>query len=387
MSNKSVNLKLLQIQIKLFIATILIGLLLFVIISSKAKAYSNDDGKGNRRNMFYVQVINYALPMVRVNTFDEGDMAENEFSLKDKVLKVVGIDSNNPMSILGKEVACIKEYSSDIEVAENSNEIEKVDIAVNPFNLNESSINKNGDAKTQVPPSTNTGSSNSETSGNINVVVDNPNIKKAIDVGKPVVFIYHTHTTEGYGVNDVDTMDANKSVVAVGDVIAKELESKYGISVIHDKTVHDAQSYNLAYTRSRATVDSYIKKYGDFRLMIDIHRDSVKDRKYVVKTMNGQNVARYMFVMDKNNSHYKQNLALVNKMVGISEKLFPGYIRDARNGKGIYAYNSGTGHFNQDKGQSSILIEVGSHVNTPQEAIASAPYLARILAECLNGKN
>lgn len=387
MNNKSANLKLLQMQIKLFITMILIGLLLFVIISSKAKAYSKDDSKGNRRNMFYMQVINYAVPMVKVNTFDEGDMVENEFSIKDEVLKGVGIDSKNPMSILGKEVACIKEYHSGALDVDNSEKIKSIDVALKPFTLNEDAVNKNLQQGNTIPSTNNTEKTGDENLTNINVKPDAPNLAKPSNTGKPEIFIYHTHTSEGYGPGNGDTTDKSKNVCAVGTAMEKELTSKYGVSVIHDMTIHDAQSYNLSYSRSRETIDKYLKQYGNFKLLIDIHRDEVANRSAVTTKINGENVARFMFVMDKTNSHYNQNLGLVNKMIGISEKLFPGYIRNGKDGKGMYAYNSGKGHFNQDKGSNSILIEVGSEVTTPSEAISAGKYLARIIAEGLYGKN
>jgi len=385
MSNKSTNFSLIQIKIKLLIMILFVGVLLSLVISSTVMALS--ESKGNRRNMFYVQLLNYTLPMVKVSTFDEGDMAENEFSLKGEALKLAGIDNKNPMSILGREVACIKEYYNGAENVEDNEGIKSIDVALKPFNLSEAAVNKNDPQQGLNPTNTNTGNTGTDTIPSITVKPTTPTVVKPSNSGKPEVFIYHTHTTEGYGPGNGDTTDVNKSVCAVGTAMEKELESKYGISVVHDMTVHDAQAYNASYKRSGATIDKYLKQYGNFRLIIDIHRDEVNKRSSVTTKINGEDVARFMFVIDKTNAHYKQNLALVNKMVGISEKLFPGYIRNAKDGKGIYAYNSGNSHFNQDKGTNSVLIEVGSEVSTPSEAVAAGKYLARIVAEGLNGKN
>jgi len=386
MINKSTNFSLIQIKIKLLITILFVGVLLSLVISSTVMALS--ESKGNRRNMFYVQLLNYTLPMVKVSTFDEGDMAENEFSLKSEALKLAGIDNKNPMSILGREVACIKEYYNGAENVDSNEEIKSIDVALKPFNLSEASVNKNDPQQGLSPTDTNTnpGNTGSDPIPSITVNPSAPTAVKPNSNGKPEVFIYHTHTTEGYGTSK-DVTDPNKNVCAVGIAMEKELESKYGISVIHDMTIHDAPAYNASYKRSGATIDKYLKQYGNFRLIIDIHRDEVNKRSSVTTKINGEDVARFMFVVDKSNAHYKQNLALVNKMVGISEKLFPGYIRSAKDGKGIYAYNSGNSHFNQDKGTNSVLIEVGSEVSTPSEAAAAGKYLARIVAEGLNGKN
>ena len=97
------------------------------------------------------------------------------------------------------------------------------------------------------------------------------------------MLIYHSHTTEAYLASDKDTTkntfnaDETKNVVAVGDVIAEELENKYGISVIHDKTVNNVPDYNSSYKNSGVILDKYLKKYGDFDLIIDLHRDGVPE--------------------------------------------------------------------------------------------------------------
>ena len=122
-------------------------------------------------------------------------------------------------------------------------------------------------------------------------------MKKTLNNAKPEVLIYHSHTSEAYRTSDKDTSktssssDQTKNVCAVGDVIAEELEKNYGIAVIHDKTVHDKGDYNGAYKKSGVTLDKYLKEYGNFKLIIDLHRDSV-DKNAVTTKINGENVAQ-----------------------------------------------------------------------------------------------
>lgn len=80
----------------------------------------------------------------------------------------------------------------------------------------------------------------------------------------------------------------------------------------------------------------------------------------------------------KKNPHFNKNNNMANNIMNTSNKLFPGFC------KGIYYYNYGTRYFNQDKSNNAVLIEVGADINTTGEAKASAKYLARIIAECLN---
>ena len=72
------------------------------------------------------------------------------------------------------------------------------------------------------------------------------------------------------------TDDATRSVVRVGDEIAAVLSS-YGISVLHDRTLHDSPSCNGAYARSLTSIEGYLEKYPSLSFVLDVHRDAVQD--------------------------------------------------------------------------------------------------------------
>ena len=68
----------------------------------------------------------------------------------------------------------------------------------------------------------------------------------------PQVLIVHTHGSEAYtmpageeyaATGSFRTDDATRSVVRVGDEIAAVLSS-YGISVLHDRTLHETRHWN-----------------------------------------------------------------------------------------------------------------------------------------------
>lgn len=332
-----------------FIASIVL------IIPFAAKATS--DGEVSRENTFYIQVLNNAMPIVKTSVFNEEDLAEGGFSIKKEVLSVFNIDLKNPLALVLREIPSM--YQEGEEDTGKS-------VIFNPFKLSEKSVSINQNQKLDLPDKT--------------VGVYNPKLKKTLNKAKPEVLIYHTHTTESFAGIGKDSLDADKNVCAAGDALAKELEENYGISVIHDKTVHNAASYTESYARSGPTVDKYLKKYGDFKLIIDLHRDSVTDKKAVTTRMNGQDVSKIMFVMAKKNPRYQKNLAVVNNLIQISNSLFPGYCR------GIYDYNYGTKYFHQNKSDNAVLIELGSYINNIQEAKESTKYLGRIIAEHINGK-
>ncbi|WP_051542033.1 stage II sporulation protein P [Clostridium lundense] len=342
-------------NILIFILTIAITF--FVILPFVVKA--NSSGEGSRENMFYVQVLNNGMSLIKATVFSEEDMAENSFSMEKSIFKFFNVNTSKPAALIGKEIACLnmQESGEDTDIP--------ADIIFNPFKLNDKSVNVDNSSTENLPNKT--------------VVVHDPKLKKKLNKSKPEVFIYHTHTTETYKPENKETLDETKNVCAVGDALASELENNYGISVIHDKTVHDATAYTQSYQRAGVTVDKYLKKYGNFKLIIDLHRDSV-DKSAVTAKLNGENVAKFMFVMARKNPHFKNNMEHVNEMVKISDKLYPGFCR------GVLYRNIGISYYNQNKSNNAVLIEWGSNNNTLDEAKNSAKYLARIIGEHLNGK-
>ena len=353
------------------IFTLLIIFLLSLILPKSAKGYS----EGKYQNYFYVKVINNTLSIIRSSNTEE-QYTNSENNIKFAALSFLGIDILNPISIITKEVAYLNknEISTDTNVNNASNEGKDLKTFIlNPFNLEEKQVSKS-DSKSEA----------------VNQVANlyNPNLKKTLDNAKPEVLIYHSHTSEAYRTSDNDTaktsstMDQTKNVCAVGDVIAEELEKNYGIAVIHDKTVHDKGDYNGAYKKSGVTLDKYLKEYGDFKLIIDLHRDDV-DKSAVTTKINGTNVARFMFVVTEKNPKYAKQKKLIDSMIGISNKLFPELLRS----KSIYAYEWGIGYYNQNRSDNAVLVEVGSNSNTIDEVKNTGKYLARIIAEQINGKS
>ncbi|ANP69505.1 stage II sporulation protein P [Clostridium tyrobutyricum] len=342
---------------KFEICTLIISLIFVIILPYLVEAGNNNNKI--RGNMFYVQVLNYAMPAVKATSFSEDDMAESSFLSNSFPLNIFNINTRNPLSILGKEAAFLGiNTSSEIN---NSN--------IDEFKLDNKQIAKNGD-------NSNLSRGNNSNSPADKVSVFDPSLKRKMNKEKPDVLIYHTHTTESYKPGDPNSFDDTQNVVSVGDKLISEL-NKYGISGINDRTVHDAEAYNRSYDRSAITLGKYLKKYGDFKLIIDIHRDSIEDKNAVTMNINGESIANYMMVMSRNNPHFSKNMALANQILQVSNQLYPGFA------KGVLYYNHGIRNFNQGMSNNAILIEVGSDINTTTEAQASMKYLARIIAQVI----
>ena len=97
----------------------------------------------------------------------------------------------------------------------------------------------------------------------------------------PTVLIIHTHATETYADEAIEysgtyrTLQEQYNMLSIGDEIARVLE-RGGVTVLHDRTLHDYPDYNNAYAAARTTVQAYLEQYPSIRLVLDIHRDALE---------------------------------------------------------------------------------------------------------------
>lgn len=208
------------------------------------------------------------------------------------------------------------------------------------------------------------------------------------------VLIMHTHTTESYEPCDRDyydvnytarTLDEEYNMVKVGNMIAKTL-SENNIGVVHDTTVHDYPSYNGSYERSAETVEKWLKKYPSIKVVLDIHRDAIERtvsgetvRVKPVVEIDGQKAAQLMIIagcddgsMDMPN--WKENLRLAAALQNQLETDSKGITRPV-----MFCYR----RYNQNLTTGSLLVEVGGHANSLDEAVYSGKLLGESLAELL----
>lgn len=309
----------------------------------------------------YVQLLNIGLPVVENEVYDEGSYSENKLSISNVCFEALGIKDITYEKILSRELSLFGTIYTEDEtyVYKDKDDVDNM-LAYNPFKVSEDSVSK------ETKPNDSTDS-----------LIYNPALKKTLDNSKPEVLIYHTHTSENYDANSPDSLNEETNVVGVGDVLENELRDNYGISVIHDKTNH-CESYDDSYKRSAETVDYYLKEYGDFKIIIDLHRDSVDNKAATTTEVYGMSAARIMFVNAKNSTRYEKNKELTEKIFNKTEELFPGLTRK------IFTYNRGKYAFNQSKSDGCVLFEIGSHTNTPEECKVTAECMARVIAEILN---
>ncbi|MBQ9915494.1 MAG: stage II sporulation protein P [Clostridia bacterium] len=202
--------------------------------------------------------------------------------------------------------------------------------------------------------------------------------------GAPRVLIVHTHTSEAYAESpNSRSEDNNKNVVAVGKEIKKALEKK-GIGVIHDTTQNDNPSYNQSYTKALSVIEKNLAAYPTLEVVLDIHRDYIKRDdgtllKPTITTKSGEKAAQIMFVMGTDSMglyhpNWRHNLAFSAQIQKHLQDTVPGLCR---------SINIRTERFNQHATKGSMIIEVGTGVNTIEEAKLSGKYAGEAIGDVL----
>lgn len=216
--------------------------------------------------------------------------------------------------------------------------------------------------------------------------------KLEIKSDKPSILIYHTHTSETYVTLDVGwypssfssrSSDCGQNMARVGDAITQELE-KAGYNVIHDKTIYDT-SYNGSYQRSRAQVEMYLELYPSIAITLDVHRDALttNNEQTIIKPVaevNGKKAAQIMLIAGREGNtitsfpNWENNLKFAVQIQNKMNEMYPEVMRPL-----FHCYRM----YNMDLTPNSLLVEVGTHGNTLEEAVYSGTLLGKALSEML----
>ncbi len=210
---------------------------------------------------------------------------------------------------------------------------------------------------------------------------------------EPAVLIIHTHASESYTKTagqdyaqtaEYRTLDTEYNMVALGDRLTQLLEQA-GISVLHDRQIHDYPSYNNSYTNARQSAQAYLKQYPSIQVVLDLHRDAVLDSDgsqfAPTVTAGGERIAKLMLVVGTNASgmhhpNWQENLAAALKLQVLLESQVPGITRPVL----LRAQR-----FNHDLADGAMIVEIGAAGNTLQEAMAAVPCLAQALISLMHG--
>lgn len=207
------------------------------------------------------------------------------------------------------------------------------------------------------------------------------------NTSEPQVLIMHTHATECFHPTDTDWYDPNwptrstditNNIVAVGKVLADTLNAA-GIVTLQDATLHDYPSYNGSYDRSKVTVESYLAKYPSIKIVLDVHRDAIEKedgtRIRPVVELDGVRYAQMMIICGADNGkmnmpNFRQNLKFAGSL---QQQLSANWQNLAR--PVLFDYRN----YNQQLTTGSLLVEIGGHANTLEQAKASAALLGQAI--------
>lgn len=211
----------------------------------------------------------------------------------------------------------------------------------------------------------------------------------------PQVLILHTHGSEGYTPapgeevvwsGNYRTTDTRYNVVRVGDEIARVL-GEAGISVLHDRTLYDYPSYNEAYDRSLAAVQTYLAQYPSIQFVLDVHRDAIEDAEgnqyKVVSAVEEGTAAQMTLVVGSDGSglthpNWMDNLRLAVALQEETLREYPTLMRP------MLLRNS---RYNQHVAPGALLLEVGAAGNAPEEAVLAGQLFAQRMAEVLQARS
>ena len=188
------------------------------------------------------------------------------------------------------------------------------------------------------------------------------------------VAIYCTHTDESYvPTSGTESKNGGGDILEVAETMVEALESR-GVKVIHSENIHDPHDAN-AYQRSRKTASELLQ--GAPAAIIDVHRDGIPDPDYYATEIDGEPATQIRLVVGRQNQNSEANIEFAEKMKQYYDEVKPGLI------KSIYMAK---GNYNQDLAPHSILLEIGTHTNSLEQAKVGAENFAEVLPEFLGIK-
>ncbi|MCW3490551.1 stage II sporulation protein P [Dethiobacter alkaliphilus] len=182
-----------------------------------------------------------------------------------------------------------------------------------------------------------------------------------------LIGIYHTHNAESFIPSDgTDSIYGEGGIHDVGESFRQALEEK-NIRVMHDETLHLPHDRG-AYRRSRVTAEQLLEEGPD--VMFDIHRDGAPAAAYAAE-IEGESVTQVQFVVGRQNANMNVTRQFALDLKNTADEIHPGLV------KGIFMAR---GNYNQDLTPMNLLLEVGAHQNSREDAEDGAALFADVVS-------
>lgn len=200
----------------------------------------------------------------------------------------------------------------------------------------------------------------------------------------PQVLIYHTHSQEAF--KDSKKGDTSETIMGMGAYLAEILNEEYGIETLHHEGVYDLIDGNLdrskAYQLAEPQIEKILEDNPSIEVVIDLHRDGVKESTHLVTEIDGKQTAQIMFFNGLSrtrangdidylyNPYIEDNLAFSLQLQLEATEKYPGFTRR------IYLKSY---RYNMHLMPKTLLIEAGAQTNTVAEMKRAMVILAEIL--------
>ena len=204
----------------------------------------------------------------------------------------------------------------------------------------------------------------------------------------PKILIYHTHSQEAF--KDSKKGDMSETIMGMGAYLAKILNEEYGIETLHHEGIYDLINGSLdrskAYQLALPEIEEILKDNPSIEVVIDLHRDGVRESTHLVTEIDGKKTAQIMFfnglsrtrangeIAYLHNPYIEDNLAFSLQMQLASMEMYPGFTRR------IYLKSY---RYNMHLLPKTLLVEAGAQTNTVAEMKRSMKALAEILHHVL----
>lgn len=204
----------------------------------------------------------------------------------------------------------------------------------------------------------------------------------------PKILIFHTHSQEAF--QDSVAGDSTTTIVGMGAYLAELLNEK-GIETLHHDGVYDLVNGKMdrsaAYELSEVGVRKILEKNPSIEVVIDLHRDGVKEQTRLVSEINGKPTAKIMFFNGLSrtktngvisylpNPYIQDNLAFSLQMQLACNEMYPDFARR------IYLKGY---RYSLHMMPKSLLIEAGAQNNTVEEMRNAMECLSNVLWNVLS---
>ncbi len=367
------------------------------------------EGQADLKENVFVLVLNKTIPMMEVNYKQQHSDRSYAQVIRIAINRLLNFDYQDPKTLFRAELSILGEMDDMALHVNDPHQNEDIDTREIHFvgdvenNINDAmkraseNSSMNQDVPTLSADVTKEGSTTAPTESAIGQSAETIQVvsspikvpgKVKVDLKKPVIFIYHSHGTESYrpeNVGNYHSLNRKYTVINVGEKLKEHLTTK-GYQVIHDETIHDHPSFQGSYARSLETLKENLNKHDSLKIVFDIHRDGIDKietlpnyntlKEDSVVTINGERVAKILFVVGGQNENYDKVLKLAEYIRVRSDEMYPGLAKKTI----VKDYAK----FNQYKSDFSLLIEIGSNANHIDEAIRTTKYLAEIMDSVIN---